>query len=128
METKGKLIEDFEACEQTPQISILQMEDMSMNSISPSWAKSITESFNCKLDKSLIRTGHAYREQVRDEKEEKVTVSSLAISICEQLKVEPDKQLMHTASCMNGMGSMLRLETQACCKVLRAKFGMEAEY
>jgi len=120
--------QEFVADEMTPSVAILQLEENNRNSISPKWAKEIAESFGCKLNKELIRTGKGYRELVRDEKEEKVTVSSLAEDICEQLGLEPDKQLMETASKMFGVGSMHSLSTQACCKVLRTKFGMEAEY
>jgi len=108
----------------TPASAVLELMDLSRNSISPEWAKDITEAFGCKLDKGLIRTGKGYRELVRDN-EEKVTVSALAESICEQLGIEPDKQLMETANMMFGVGRMHELSTKACCKSLKQHFKLE---
>lgn len=128
MEQKGKLVEDFEDCEQAPQISILQMEGESRSSINPEWAKSICESFGCKLNDELIRTSLGHRENVADPSIPRVAVSTLAKDICEQLGLTPDEKLIGTANRQYGEGSRHSLTTQACCKVLREKFGMEAEY
>ena len=123
MENKNFVVEKT-----SPQEAVLQLEEYSTYSIIPKFAKEIAEGFGCILDKNLIRTGRGYREQVRDLKEEKVSVSCLAENICEQLKIEPDKKLMETANMMNGEGSHRSLVTQACCKVLRKHFEMEELY
>lgn len=128
MKQKGKLVEDFKDCEQSPQVSIMQMEEYNNNSIDVLWSEKICKSFGLLLDRGLIRRTLGYREQTRDPRTPRVSVSELAISICKQVGMTPDEKLMGTANKMHGEGSRHSLTTQACCKVLREKFGMKEEY
>lgn len=114
--------------ERTPQASILQIEENNRGSVEPEWAEDICKSFGCKFNKELVRTSKGFRELISDPTLPRVSVSTLAKDICKQLGIEPDSKLLDTANRMNGEGSRHSLTTQACCKVLRAKFGMEAEY
>jgi len=128
MEQKGKIVEDFEAAEQSPQVSILQMEDESRSSITPAWAIAIATSFGCEFDKESVRTSLGYRETTEDPSSPRVSVSTLSKDICKQLGLTPDETLMGTANRQHGEGSRHSLTTQACCKILREKFGMPKEY
>ena len=102
------------------QFAIDKLDALSRNSVSPSMAQAIAEAFGCKLNAKLIRTELGSREINYQEKvNPRVDISSLALDICEQLNVIPDKATMKVANQMSGEGSYHDLVTKSCTIILR---------